>query len=432
MENKIIFPAIIIIFSVLIIFAILNKRKNDKLQNNIEKFISSSGKSTKAPKAPTNSSANSSDAPVQTIAKNKIDFMKDLKLNTMNNSIITEGFANGDWTTPWTYTDIYYRAYNLMSIDAKLMAMNYGKSSYGNIRIRESTDYYVDYNIIFILNENIVAVSKNNSNINLHMKIFNIYTNEGDVLTDKGTIQSFNTLTALVSIFAGNILSKKFYSYKTSGETLSQDLYNDINSNNNNVIQPAEVYDFNTYKTIIGNYKFPNNSVQVTFGVNNTNIYNTINSEYGGQISFAIQRTYNSPTSNQIMTKMSQKIAITCNLSNQIPNNILISSFQSDLTENSLTSSFIPAGTSVYFYKLISVDTTYDYSNSQLTTVPSSTFDLQNNATNMYQSNVQFNDLNTVEQINNSIYEVTLIGYYTVTNLTETVTIPFSVLYNLL
>ena len=39
MSNKIIYPILVIIFSILIVYALLNKRKNDKLNNNIERFL---------------------------------------------------------------------------------------------------------------------------------------------------------------------------------------------------------------------------------------------------------------------------------------------------------------------------------------------------------------------------------------------------------
>ena len=414
MENKIIYPIIIIIFSILIIFAILNRKRNNKLNNNIEKFV--------------NSIPNVNNASNETVIKNKVDFLKELKLNTANNSLITVDFANGNWTTPWTTTNIDYRANYLMNIKVNsLMNKNPKKSSYGNIEIPIGYNRTETYNIIFILNENIVAVLNANNNINLHIKFYNIFTEEGPFMNS-------NTLTSLVTIYSKNTVYKKFYSYKVSGDILSNDLYNIINNKNSTIaIQPPEIYDITTYKTIIGNYKFATNAIQLTFGITNNNIYNTINSNYGGNIIFTVQRTYNSITKNEITTKMSNKITITAiQPNNQIPSNILISSFQSDIQANGLESTFKPVGTSLYFYKLIQVDTSYDYSNSQLTTVSSDVFSLQNNATNMYQSNVQFNDLNSVQQINDSIYQVTLVGYYTVNKITDTVTVPFSVMYNLL
>jgi hypothetical protein len=114
MSNKIIYPALIIIFSILIVYAILTKRKNDKLNNNIENFLS--------------------DTPTYTPVDISND---DLTNNNLNNNIITQKFENGYWTTPWTQYTPTNGLINLMNvkINSLMNPNNISSQNYGNINL---------------------------------------------------------------------------------------------------------------------------------------------------------------------------------------------------------------------------------------------------------------------------------------------------------
>ena len=85
MSKKIIYPVLIIIFSILIILAILQNKNNKKLNNGIEKFMN-----------------------------NYLESAEDnLKLNVKNNTSITKDFANGTWTYFGTTVDSKYNVDNV-------------------------------------------------------------------------------------------------------------------------------------------------------------------------------------------------------------------------------------------------------------------------------------------------------------------------------
>ena len=87
MSQNIFLPIFIIIISFLVIYGIINNRKIDTLNKNIENFISN-------------------------VQKNK-----NLLENIENYPLVTSSFANGKWTTPWVYCDIFCNCYNYMTIN---------------------------------------------------------------------------------------------------------------------------------------------------------------------------------------------------------------------------------------------------------------------------------------------------------------------------
>lgn len=400
MSNKIIYPILIIIFSLLIIYGILNRKKNNELNNNIEKFLNDSSKKK----------TNITD--------------EDLLLDIVNNSIITKEFANGTWTSPSTTVDSNYVVSNLATINITgLMDINSTKDTiYGTINVMDNT-----YNITFILNENIVAVCNNNSNMSLHIKFFNIFTNEY-----RKTAYIESTLNSIVTIYVGTAISYKYYSYKVYNAKANGELYRAILTKDYYVVQPPEIYDYSTYDIIVGDYQYPPNIITLTYGVTNTSILDKLLSSYRDGIKFCIQRIYKSPTGGTITTKMSKPLLLPAIKNSTIIDNITVDSFAADRSINDFKTFFEPYQTILYFYKLINVDVTYTFTDPNYISVGSSTFNLNNNATNMYQPTVQFNNLNTVQQNNNSNYELTKVGNYEGDTVTSKITIPFSNLYNLL
>ena len=196
---------------------------------------------------------------------------------------------------------------------------------------------------------------------------------------------------------------KKYISYKIFNNKVDDELSGIIKSGDIFINDPPPNYDFKTYNVLIGKYIYPANYIKMVFGVSNTTVLNTINTKYFGTIQFAIQRVYSSPTNNEIITMGSTPIILSVLESNNIPNNIEVIPFIDDKTTNNLEQIFHPKATILYFYKLTTVDTQFNYSNPNLVTASSASFSLKNNATNMYSTSVTYNNLNTVQQINNNV-----------------------------
>ena len=485
MFDSIIYPILIIIFSLLIVYAILNKKNNDKLNNNIEKFIDysenqsplfGSDPNTYTPIAnkgsflgenstgiapqdnedydrvvttaqpgqkgaylhrkgdpiisPQDNGANGMEKnhlgehPLTEYDMGKYDrpkMEKDLELNIKNNSIITKDFANGDWTTAWTNIT-NSRACNMMTINITNLRniQDTCNTLYGTIKFIKDI-----YDITFVLNENIVAVSQSNKNMSLHIKIYNPYT-EGNVKKVHGSI------TAVVSMFGGNKLLYNFYAFKVYNTNVTGELERVISTKDFNIKEPAEVYDLKTYNTIVNDYKYPSNYIQLTFGTINNIVHDKILSAYADGIKFAIQRVYKSPTDNYITTKLSDPVILKVIEDKTIPNEIKIASFKQDLDVNGLKDYFQPYSTIIYFYKFDKINETYDYQDENMMNIERSSFDFKNNSEDMYEPNIKFNNLNTVRKVNNSIYKIQKITEILSTSLSFVPVIPFSNLYNLL
>ena len=392
MSNKIIYPILIILFSVLFIYAIISNRNINKLNNNIEKFQN--------------------------------NYMDSLKDNLVNNNMFSQDLANGTWTTLNTEVDANYNATNLMTINVTDI-INSKNNRFGTINFMGS-----DFDIILALDKNITAVCTSLNILNIHIELMNKFTEDNNININKPFFIP-NTPNAIISIFFGDFMIFKYASYKVYNNKIGAEVYRIIKARDYIIEQPPPIYDFKTYNTLIGNYLFPQNYITVKFGTTNTNIYNKINSSYNTNIKFSIQRVFSSPTGNDIITKNSDPIDVICLYNNQIPTTINIVPFSQDRDANSLISFFQPKETILYFYKIINVNTSYGYNNSNLNGVTSSVFNLQNNANNMFQPIIQYNNLNSVQQINTNTYKMTLVSRVK-SNLNDPTSVNFSQLYNLL
>ena len=396
MSNKIIYPILIILFSILFIYSIISNRNINKLNNNIENF---------------------KNGYLETIKD-------DLEKNAINNNKFSKELANGTWTTMTTEVDSNYITTNLMKINITDI-INGSSDNFGTINFMDS-----DFNIILALNDNITAVSTSLNVLNIHIKLFNKFTEENNININKPFYVP-DTPNAIVSIFIGDFMIFKYASYKVYDNKVGSEVYRIIKAKDYIIEQPPPVYDFKTYKVLIGNYIFPQNYITAKFGTTNTSMYNKIIDGYSQKIKFSIQRVFASPTGNEIITKNSEPILVDCIYDNQIPTTLNIVSFSEDKTANSLVSFFKPKATLLYFYKLININTIYGYGNNNLNSVTNNVFNLQNNSTNMYNPIIQYNTLNTVQQVNTNTYQMTLVKSIN-SDLNNPISINFSELYRLL
>ena len=422
MSTKIMYPVLIIIFSILIICAILQNKNNKRLNNGIEKFMNNYLENEK----------------------------NDLKLNVQNNLAITKEFANGTWTYFYTTVDSNYNASNLITIDIQNIPSidNSNNKNYGTVKF----DPLFVFVINFISNGIIIA---NLYNLTINIKFLNIFSK----------INSTSQIPkSIISVFDGNNLINKFSSYKVYNNKVSNELYGIIKSNDYRIDSPPQLYDFNSYNKIISNdYKFPSKIITLTFKTSNDSTTNLIKQKiinnYSGKIKFSIQRVFYSPSSDgtEIITKSCDSSLISVLDNNNIPDKIIIAPFSSDKSENNLNTFFKPKETILYFYKLNGQpQSTYDFSssvvnNSLLTSISNSTnkntisnnniitissdfLKLQNGADgdNMFKKSISFNNPLSVERKNLSTFELTLIRRVRHNNLDDSPSIPFSDLYNLL
>lgn len=396
MSSKIIYPILIILFSILFIYAIISNRNINKLNNNIENF-----------------------------KNGYLEKLKDdLDKNTINNNTFSKDLANGDWTTMSTEVDSNYNVTNLMKINITNV-IDGSSDNFGTINFMGS-----DFNIMLALNDNITAVSKALNVLNIHIKLFNKFTEENNININT-PFYIPDTPNAIVSIFISDFLVFKYASYKVYNNKVGAEVYRIIKAKDYIVEQPPPIYDFKTYNVLIGNYVLSQNYITVKFGTTNTSIYNKIITEYSQNIKFSIQRVFESPTGNEIITKNSKPILLNCIYNDQIPTEINIVPFSDDKTSNSLISFFKPKATILYFYKLVNLNTTYGYGNDKLNSVTNNVFNLQNNSTNMYSPIIQYNTLNTVQQVNTSTYQMTFVKNIK-SDLDNPTSINFSELYGLL
>ena len=221
MSNKIIYPALIIIFSILVIYAIINKWNNDKLNKSIESFMN-----------------------------NSTNINPDVKRNLQNNNMVTAKIASGNWTYPnYTVVDANYNASKFMVINASPNKLG---DNYGTITIDDDT-----YKITFLLGMNLVAQKNGNSIHTLHIKFYNIFINE----TSDNLLNNTGTMDCTVTTYIGNNVSSKFYSYKIEENPVSSQLYSIINTNDYNAQQPPEIYDLEAYSVLMHNYTYSTNYI---------------------------------------------------------------------------------------------------------------------------------------------------------------------------
>lgn len=399
-KPKIIYPILVIIFSLLIIYGILVIRKNNMLNNKLENFID--------------------------MSKN-IEKFESLNGNNLNAQTINE-IINGNWTTDKTVADDNCNLSNLMEIKSQSSsAEGQNGNNLGTIILNNDT-FTITYLSLELLN----AKSNKKSSITISIN-FNIQLqNEPNVEKVNQPFFNPDKYNGILSIYIDEKLIYKYAIYKVLG--INSDLCRIVKSKNFSVDQPIALYDFPTYNILVNNYKYPSKYISVYDWTNDTlNILNIINTKYFGNIRFCIQRIFYSPTdvNSEIITQASNPVILKCVNNGQIPNNLIISSFNEDKQANSLTSFFKPKGTRLLFYKLNNIKPSYQFGNINSLTTTKKQFNLQNNANNLFTENIYFPDINSVQLLNTNNYKATFVKSVP-SDLESQTIIKFSEIYSLL
>ena len=394
-KNNILYPILIIIFSLLIVYFIMKNKYDKNLIKNFENFENNY------------------------IKNNKDKLLK----NVLNNSKFTKENANGTWTTIGTTVDSNYNASNLMNINIEnILSYENNINNFGTINFLDT-----NFNISYVLNQNIVAISPDIPLLNIHIKLINNFTDE-----NKNISKSFyktDTPMCIVSIYINDFLVYKFISYKFFNNKVGAELYRIIKSGDFIIDNPPQLYDFKTYDILINDYKYSENYIKFDFGINDKDKVNLIKEKYNSYIKFSIQRVFASPTGNEIVTKISEPILLNAISNNTIPQKIEINSFSKDKEANKLVNFFKPKYTNLYVYKFIENNIEYEYSDKNPIYMANKILNLKNNSDKMFNSVIEYNNLNSVQKISTNKYKITLIKQLN-SDLDNPIIIKFLDVYN--
>jgi hypothetical protein len=411
MLSDVIYPILIILFCIIIVYGLINMKYNDKLIKTFESFSNISNK------------------------------MEGIKKNLENNINTITNIANGTWTSMYSTVDANHNVNYLMTININQTSiMNSGlvatnsNGDLGTVMVnypQNNEDTTMEFDITNIMGTYMIANSKSDSTVSLHIDFVGINEDPTKKLDTKyKDYYVTETKMCIVSLYMMNRIVKKFISYKVYNDKVEGKVYRIIRSKDYYIDDLPPVYDYPTYNVLVNSYKYPENYMYFDFGTYNDDVSKTINNKYFGQIQFSIKRVFESPTGNEIITKSSPPIKLNAINNGQIPETIVIASFQKDKEANNLDGFFKPLSTIVYLYKYLNVETTYGYTDTNMSIVPSNVLNLKNNSSgNMFANNIEFDKLNTVYQNNN--FEFDMIYLTTVDSDLDTETrIPFSIIYN--
>jgi len=403
--NNLIYPFLIIIFSILFIFGLLRMRNMNKLEQNLDTFINFNFK----------------------------EHFVDESLNNSSNDYI-KSVLNGKWTTINSSCDSTGKVSNTMNIQIDSLSTgelvttsdDSATPKLGQINIDN-----VDYDIKYASFDSVTAKSINMKSLRLSIKFNNKI--EDDKNMNK-PLNDINTFNGVMSIYLDNSLIYKYAIYKINDdEIVSPNLCRIIQSKNVLFEQPPPIYDFKTYNTIINDYRFPSNFLSISEWTTNTDILNVIKSKYNGQIQFAVQRVFNSPASKNtdIISYLSEPVLLNCINGEEIPKTLTVIPFESDKNINQLESFFSPKATILHFFKFKDTDVTYEYKDGNLIEQPISAMRFKNGAESIMKNTIKFNNINTVQLVNTNNYIVTYITR-AISNYESPTYINFSEIYPLL
>jgi len=384
------YPFLILIFSILIIYAIIQYKNNKKLNYKIESFMNN----------------------------NYINVQENnLKLNAENNLTFKE-YVNGNWTYNETTVNPNSTANNLIKIN--INDKNDNNDNNGTVILTKNN---ITMNIIFILNNFIVA---SNEQKTFYIKFINIFKNNSN---DENNELILNQPTAIMEYFNNNILISKFYSYKINNinNIIPTNIIGIIQARSYIINNPPPWFDYNSYQTIIGNYPFPSNLINITFntGPVDNNIFSILKNTYDGKMKFSIRAVFNSPSSQdkEIITKNSNPELLSVIKDNNIPYSIDIQ----PLKNSNINNNFSLKAIILYFYKYDNCnEKSYNFSGS-INNISKDSLQLNNNnkATNMFNNNIQFYDPTTIERTMNCNYKMITANRVN-SNLNSTTKILFS------
>jgi hypothetical protein len=391
-KNNIFIPILIILFSILIIVGLFQLRKKQKIDRIFESFTSK-------------------------IRQPLLNNVKQTELTT--NTQFSAKYMTGYWTKPDTSLDSKDKPKNLCYIDVE---NNKITNSYKGL----------DYKIISFTNLHIVAVPiHKHHNLTLSIDATNVYTNP----TENSMNSKINIPFCIFSISRNDkVIVPPYYSYRVPSGKIRHQLKNIITSKNYKVIESQPLINMSAYNTILNNYKYANNLIRTVMDTpisNNQKIYNKLNKQYNGIVSFKIQRTFHSPMGGEFTSPFSRRIDLDAYNKTNIITKLVISPVDDDFKASNIKGKYQPKSTTIYFYKIINTNISYSYTNNSIAT-NKDPFELKNGGDSMYYNNIHFPDLNSVQKKNTSTFNI--IKFKTIYNnkSSDSISVPFSDLHHLL
>lgn len=379
MNTHNIYPFIIIIFSVLIFFALVNNERNKKFNNAFEKFIN-------------------------------------------NNRTYSPDLFNGYWTSLDSIVNSKGQVSNL-------------------ININKDTLYFKDipYKIENIKGRILTTAVNKTDNTMIQIKMINAFSNlqEEDDNNQEDSSDSLESdvLVGVVLLSKEDKITDKFAIYKLNENGYLDKSAIPIIQNKSYIYKiPNPSFNMDNYFNLISNkYKYPDNLLTLEFGTTNQDIFNKLSNKYNGTLRFAIQRVYRTPLGGEAITKISNDINVDAIQKLEIPTKIVISPFDNDKTLNNINNfdEYVPKYTILYFYQITNTNEIFKYSNPNLINVNKSDFKFKNNAESMFKDTVSFNDLATSTKVLKNVNSMVLVDKYT-SNASSPTIIDFSVLYGFL
>ncbi len=378
-------------------------------------------------------------------SKYQITNDEQFKKGLINNTEFMKEFANGTWTYLTSSVDSNYNLDYIMNITINPNQQTTVNNNYGTITVTNTSTneailtFTITSFINNILTANVVSLDDSNPNLitptgTMVTSIFIQFINKLNetALNDvnKETYYSTEAPVAIVSLYNQDTMIIKYASYKVYNNTVGNNVYKILISKSF-YANPLPIYNYRAYNIITTSYKYPTNYLSLSFGTLNQTVQTILENNYFSKIQFAIQRVFESPTGNEIKSILSPPILLDALQAGNIPTEINIVPVLQDKKINKLENFFEPISTIVYFYKYQDVNTTYGYQNNNLINVPNTVMNLRNNSNSMFGNNIQYENLNTVYQNNDYIFDI---QYLTTVNcnMNDKITIPFSTLIPLL
>lgn len=425
MINKFIIPFLIIIFSLLIIYYILDKRnkeyfiekfipiiknnilnneiygpKNDKLDDmmnsaldDTRNYARSDARNDARSDARSDARNDSEDISehfkVTPLLKKKLE-------NSPNNELPYIIYSlKGEWTNNKSIVD-GNMIYNTTIIDIS----NENKATV-TFKFQNNKDNI--YNIIEIKDNSIICESSDKRYI-LYVRLLN---DKNDSKVYKNTLVQYNGQKCLYSFHY--IKSSKpfltYISYQILQQPVDANLLNIIRAKDWNISFIKEPYDFKTYSIIVGKYKFPKKIMKIknsTKKIDDKKNFKLIKEKYPDGITFYIKRVYKSPNgkNKEIKTHISKPFKLVIKNEDDIPEMIKIISFEADKKLNSSkkyvfnkAKDFVPICTYIYVAQLYHMT---DQLNKKIPKkkVNKNKFNLHKNAKNIFKNNIEFININ--------------------------------------
>jgi len=437
MINKFIIPLLVIIFSLLVIYYILDKRNKKYF---IEKFMPIIIKNSTDQTIIINSEDNIENQEEEyedyDEDNDEDDYNTDDDDNTdddnndydenFSKKNINENFVAGPLVQNSPNNELPYIIYSLKGTWTNNNSIVQNNKIYNTttVNISDEKNPIVKfkfknkkiktkiYQVTGVKDNSIICKSKDNSNI-LYIRLLN---DKEDVKIYKNTLVQYNGQKCLFSFYypTSNKPFSRYISYQILKQPVDSNLLNIVRGKDWIVDFVKEPYDFKTYNIIVGNYKFPKKIMKITYNKknnnNNKNMFKVIKEKYPKGITLYLKRIYVSPNgkNKEIKTHISKPFKILIKSEDKIPEMIKIIDFNADKKINSKgkyifnkSNKFVPKCTYVYIEQFYHMKD--EFKKIPTKKVNKREFILNKNAKNIFKDNIEFINLNKL--IKNLTYD---------------------------